>query len=71
MQSILAGVVLIAIGFVLGESVFLGDFSVRSIIFDGLGVFFVIRGLVRINRAKQAAAMPPASPPSAPPPPRR
>ena len=67
MQSILAGVVLIAIGFVLGESVFLGDFSVRSIIFDGLGVFFVIRGLVRINRAKQQEA--PASPPPAPPPP--
>jgi len=54
------------------ESVFRGDFTVRNIIFDTLGVFFIIRGLVSIYRAKQQEqAMPPAAPPPASPPPRR
>ena len=69
MRDIVAGVVLIAIGFVWGGSVFLGDFSLSSIFFDGLGVFFVIRGLVRMNRATQAAAMPPVPPAPPQPPP--
>lgn len=64
MRDIVAGMALIAIGLVFGGSVFLGDFSVTSILFDGLGVFFIIRGLVRMNRAKHAAATPP--PPSRP-----
>jgi hypothetical protein len=65
MRDIVAGVALIAIGLVFGGSVFLGDFSVTSVLFDALGVFFIIRGLVRMNRAKQAAATPPP-PPSRP-----
>jgi len=64
MRDIVAGVALIAIGLLFGGSVFLGDFGITSILFDGLGVFFIIRGLVRMNRAKQAAAAPP---PPAPP----
>ena len=49
-----------------------GDFGAVSIIFDALGVFFIIRGLVSIYRAKQQEqAMPPAAPTPAPPPPRR
>jgi hypothetical protein len=63
MRDIVAGVVLIAIGLAFGGSVFLGDFSVTSILFDALGVFFIIRGLIRMNRARQAAAMPPPPPP--------
>jgi hypothetical protein len=59
MRDIVAGVALIAIGLLFGGSVFLGDFSVTSVLFDALGVFFIIRGLVRMNRAKQAAAAPP------------
>lgn len=65
MKDILWGVVIIAIGLVRGDSVFLGDFGVLAIIFDALGAFFIVRGLVRLRRAKQDAA----SPPSAPPPP--
>jgi hypothetical protein len=65
MRDIVAGVALIAIGLVFGGSVFLGDFSVTSVLFDALGVFFIIRGLVRMNRAKPAAATPPP-PPSRP-----
>jgi len=56
MRDIIAGVVLIAIGLVLGGSVFLGDFSATSIIFDGLGVFFIIKGLIKILRSRQPAA---------------
>lgn len=62
MKDIFWGVVLIAIGLVFGGSVFLGDFSLFSIFFDGLGVFFIIRGLVRMSREKRAAASPPAPP---------
>lgn len=65
MRDIVAGVVLIAIGLVFGGSVFLGDFGVTSIFFDGLGVFFIIKGVVAMRRAKQAAEMP-AAPPAPP-----
>lgn len=58
MRDIFWGAVLIAIGFVLGGSVFLGDFSLSSIFFDGLGVFFIVRGLIRWNRARQEAKPP-------------
>ena len=66
MKDIFWGVVLIAIGLVFGGSVFLGDFSLPSIIFDGLGLFFIGRGLVRMNRAKREAAAPPSAPPRPP-----
>ena len=58
MRDIVAGIVLIAIGLVSGRSVFLGDFSVFSIIFDALGVFFIVRGAMRVYRAKQEAKPP-------------
>jgi hypothetical protein len=57
-REIVGGVALIAIGLVFGGSVFLGDFGLRSIIFDGLGVFFIIRGVIRMNRARQEAKPP-------------
>lgn len=63
MRDIIAGVVLIAIGLAFGGSVFLGDFSLTSIFFDGLGLFFIIKGIVAINRAKREAASQPAAPP--------
>jgi len=62
-RDIFWGVVLIAIGLAFGGSVFLGDFSLFSILFDGLGVFFIIRGLVRMSRAKRDAATQPTPPP--------
>ena len=71
MKSIFWGAVIIAIGLVRGDSVFRGDFSAIPIIFDALGVFFIIRGLVSIYRAKQQEQAMPAAPPPAPPPPRR
>ena len=72
MKSIFWGAVIITIGLLRGDSVFRGDFGAVSIIFDALGVFFIIRGLISIYRAKQQEqAMPPAAPPPAPPVPRR
>ncbi|HET8713225.1 MAG TPA: hypothetical protein VFM23_06025 [Gemmatimonadales bacterium] len=64
MKDIVAGVVLIAIGLVFGGSVFRGDFDLPSIFFDGLGLFFIIRGLVRISRARRNAT--PDAPSKAP-----
>ncbi|HEX9292715.1 MAG TPA: hypothetical protein VF873_03430 [Gemmatimonadales bacterium] len=63
MQSILGGAVIVAIGLVWGHSVFRGDFNVLSILFDGFGVFFIIRGLMSVYQAKQQESV------SAPPPP--
>ena len=68
MKSIFWGAVIIAIGLVRGDSVFRGDFGVLSILFAALGVFFIIRGLVSIYRAKQQeGALPPVAPPPPPP----
>lgn len=63
MRSIFWGAVIIAIGLVRGDSVFRGDFSILSVLFDALGVFFIVRGLVALKRAKAAAAAAPPSPP--------
>jgi hypothetical protein len=66
MTWILGGLGVIAIGLLLSDSVLLGDFTIRSILFDALGVFFIIRGFVSMYRAKQQEAMsaPPAPPPT-------
>ena len=58
MRDIVSGVVLIAIGLVFGGSIFLGDFSLFSIFFDGLGIFFIVRGAMRLYRARQEAKPP-------------
>lgn len=56
MRDIVTGAIIIAIGFVgFGGSVFLGNFSIINIIFDGLGVFFIVKGLLRVVKSKQAA----------------
>jgi hypothetical protein len=52
MTSLIGGAVLISVGLLLRESVFLGDFTLRSIVFDALGVFFVVYGLVALYRPK-------------------
>jgi len=56
MRDIVTGAIIIAIGFVgFGGSVFLGDFSIINVIFDGLGVFFIVKGLLQVVKSKQAA----------------
>lgn len=64
MQDIFWGVVIIAIGVVMGGSVFLGDFSLFNIFFDGLGVFFIGKGAVSMMGTKEepiATAVQPAA----------
>jgi hypothetical protein len=45
MKDIITGVVLIAIGLFMGSSFFFGDFTLFNIFFDGLGVFFIGKGV--------------------------
>jgi hypothetical protein len=68
MKSMFWGAVIIAIGLIRGDSVFRGDFNGLSIFFDALGVFFIIRGLVSLYRAKQQESMSAPPAPPAPPP---
>ncbi len=55
MKDILAGIVLIAIGFVVGGSIFMGEFTVTSIFFDGLGIFWIVKGLLKVFRPNAQA----------------
>jgi hypothetical protein len=52
MKDIIAGAVLIGIGFAFGGSIFLGDFSISSWIFDGLGTFWIGKGLFRLYKER-------------------
>ena len=46
--DIISGVVLIGIGFVIGGSVFMGDATWLDYCFDGLGVFWIGRGIYKM-----------------------
>jgi hypothetical protein len=48
--DILSGVVLIGIGFLIGGSVFMGDATWMDYVFDGLGIFWIGRGLFKMVR---------------------
>ena len=55
MMSIIAGVVLIGIGFAMGGSIFTGDFELWNIFFDGLGLFWIVKGIIQIYRKRKQA----------------
>ena len=46
MQDIIWGAIIIGIGLVMGGSIFLGQFTLFNFIFDGLGIFFVGKGVM-------------------------
>ena len=46
MQDIFWGIAIIAIGLFMGGSIFLGEFSTVNFIFDGLGLFFIGKGVM-------------------------
>ncbi|MBW2440562.1 MAG: hypothetical protein JRH12_08825 [Deltaproteobacteria bacterium] len=48
--DIISGVVLIGIGFVVGGSVFMGDATWLDYVFDGLGIFWIGRGICKMVR---------------------
>lgn len=50
MGSVIAGLVLIGIGLAMGGSIFRGDFSLVSVFFDGLGIFWIARGVLGMVR---------------------
>lgn len=52
MGNIIAGLVLIGIGLAMGGSIFLGEFSLFSLFFDGLGLFWIGRGAYGLYRAR-------------------
>lgn len=62
MQDIFWGVVIIAIGIVMGGSVFLGDFSLINVFFDGLGVFFIGKGAASMLGTKEESITSSAAP---------
>jgi hypothetical protein len=51
-NNIIGGVVLILMGFFFGHSVFLGNPRTLDYIFDGLGVFLIVMGVVRLINKK-------------------
>jgi len=55
MGSIIGGVVLIGIGLVGGGSVFYGEFTPMSVLFDGLGIFWIGKGIRDLLKARETA----------------
>jgi hypothetical protein len=62
MKDLFWGGLLIAIGLVMGQSIFLGDFGLFNLAFDALGTYWVVKGGVSLARSKKAgpADRPPA-----------
>jgi len=52
MKDIFWGLVIIGIGLFFGQSIFLGDFSILSILFDGLGLFWIGKGVLGMVKNK-------------------
>jgi hypothetical protein len=48
--DIIAGVVLIGIGLVWGGSIFLGTADALDVFFDGLGIFWIVKGIYKMIR---------------------
>ena len=57
MWEILGGLLIIGVGLLRHESVFLGQITVLSVVFDCIAVAAIITGLVKLRR--QRAASPP------------
>ena len=53
MRDIIAGLVLIGVGLGLGGSIFRGDFRLTNIVFDGLGLLWIGKGVYSIYKSKQ------------------
>jgi hypothetical protein len=53
MGSILAGIVLISIGLFGGDSIFRGEFSLFSVFFDGLGLFWIGKGIYGMTQSNR------------------
>ena len=47
-RDVLGGIALVCVGFLWGSSVFLGNPTPLDWVFDGLGTFWVVRGIIRV-----------------------
>lgn len=54
MRDIFWGAAIIGIGLLMGGSIFRSDFSIVSILFDGLGLFFIGRGTLSFVRGSSS-----------------
>ena len=55
MKSIIAGIVIIGVGFAIGDSIFQGNFGPLSLFFDGLGFFWIGKGSLQLWRQRRTA----------------
>lgn len=55
MRDVIGGVILILIGLAFGDSVFQGHIGITSLFFDGLGLFWILKGGLAIYKEKQGA----------------
>jgi len=55
-RDLVGGATLIGIGLLFGGSIFTGDPSLLDWIFDGLGIFWVAKGVYQIATAKPTAS---------------
>lgn len=56
MRNILWGVLIISIGLWRRDSVFFGDFGAFNVVFDGLGLFWIGKGVLGLVRSREGAA---------------
>lgn len=54
MQDIIWGAAIISIGLAMGGSIFLGQFTLFNLFFDGLGIFFVGKGAMSMIGRKSS-----------------
>ena len=56
-RDLVGGAVLIGIGFLFGGSVFMGDPTMLDWIFDGLGIFWITKGVYLLATSKPTASV--------------
>jgi hypothetical protein len=56
MGNILAGIAIIVVGLLIGDSIFQGQMTMTGILFDGFGLFLVAKGVWGIVQEKRAGA---------------
>lgn len=56
-RDLIGGCVLIGIGFLFGGSVFMGDPTILDWIFDGLGIFWISKGIYTLATANSKSSV--------------
>jgi len=57
LRDLVGGSVLICIGFLFGSSIFMGNATKFDWVFDGLGVFWIAKGIYLLATAKPTASV--------------